>query len=83
MSQGNFYYCIKTGLSKIGEIYAYADKVNVGADGSLRMIRDDGLPLMIIPSGNWDCIYAASMLDGAAVSVEHWEGEYISDIDKS
>ena len=75
---GNFYYCIKTRLSENGEIYAFADQVNID-DGALILRRTDGLITLSISKGNWSSFYAASVIDGACVSVEHWKGEYIPD----
>ena len=80
---GRFYWCIKTGLSKeTGEIYAYADEVQIDQTGCLTLIQhhDDGrrTPTLALASGSWQAFYAATALDGSAVSVEHWAGEVIS-----
>ena len=79
---GNFYWCIKTDLSKeTGEIYAYADRVMIDPTGSLVLLHqsDKGeSPTLVIASGAWHAMYAASVLDGAAVAVEHWKGEVAS-----
>lgn len=76
---GGFYWCIKTKLSKSGEIYVMADDARILPDGTLSMIRlKEGQPPAInlaIAPGNWIACYAASIVDGAAVAVEHWEGE--------
>jgi hypothetical protein len=76
---GNLYWCVKTKLSKSGEIYVMADEAQVLPDGTLSMNRNKaGAPISInlaIAPGHWTACYAASLLDGAAVAVEHWEGE--------
>lgn len=33
------------------------------------------LTVLAISSKNWKAVYAASVLDGAAVFVKHWKGE--------
>ena len=76
---GQYYWCIKTELSQNGEIYAYADKVEL-KEGALILThyydQDHTMkPNLIIPAGKWSCLYAASCIDGAAVAVEHWKGE--------
>jgi hypothetical protein len=76
---GGFYWCIKTKLSKSGEIYVMADEARILEDGSLSMIRINkdkppSINLAVAP-GHWTACYAASMIDGAPVAVEHWEGE--------
>lgn len=74
---GRFYWCAKVNASAApsGEIYVYADSVNVVC-GALVFTRhsEHGRNLIIAP-GLWRAVYAASCLDGAAVAVEHWEGE--------
>jgi len=85
---GDCYWCIKTKLSKSGEIYLNADRIEITANGSLvcwegGRAEGDRLPdipavMLAIPSGKWDAYYAASCIDGHAVAVEHWEGEVLS-----
>lgn len=77
---GRFYWCIKVPVpvSGNGEIYVYADEMEIGSDGSLRAIKqiDEGHHYnLVLASGSWLVFYAASLLDGSAVAVEHWEGE--------
>ena len=83
---GAYYYCIKvTGdVSENGEIYAHADRVAVTGDGTLVLFHaftprgqdeeQEEMTLMI-PTGKWLAVYAAAVLDGSAVAVEHWAGE--------
>jgi len=75
---GSRYWCVKTRLSEDGEIYLFADKVTV-ADGMLIFTSggEDGaanLNLALAP-GEWGTVFAASIIDGCAVAVEHWRGE--------
>ena len=81
-SYGQFYWCIKvmTHLSESGEIYAYADEVTTNPDGSLALLQDKGGTkevTLLIAAGAWLALYAASALDGSALSVEHWKGELV------
>lgn len=78
---GRYYWCIKTDVSENGEIYVMADKAVVGDDGSIQFIREEEgkekfINLAIAP-GKWTAFYAASVIDGAAVAVEHWKGEVV------
>ena len=76
---GRYYWCIKSNQSENGEIYAYADAVKV-EDGHLLLYRDkDGElePTLAFAPGSWAVFYAASVMDGSAVSVEQWAGEVL------
>jgi hypothetical protein len=75
---GQYYWCIKTSLSKSGEIYAMADDAIVLPDGTLSLTRVKEGKLSVnlaIAPGNWTAYYAASLIDGHAVAIEHWDGE--------
>jgi hypothetical protein len=77
---GSRYWCVKTPLSENGEIYLFADDV-VLLEGALvfRSLPSDGsqqVNLLLAP-GQWTSVYAASVIDGAAVAVEHWKGEVL------
>jgi hypothetical protein len=77
---GKSYYCIKTKLSKSGEIFVLADTARILPDGSLQFTRAKGAeepPIvnLAIAPGHWTACYAASIIDGTPVAVEHWEGE--------
>ncbi len=79
-NSGRYYWCIKVTdqLSENGEIYAYADAVVTNPDGSLALISHKGdkeQVTLLIAAGEWLALYAASLMDGSAVSVEHWKGE--------
>lgn len=78
---GNYYWCAKVtkDLSPDGEIYVMADSVSI-EQGALRFMghsakRDEQFPVLIIPASKWIVCYAASLLDGSAIAVEHWQGE--------
>ena len=84
---GSKYWCIKSKASKDGEIYVMADRLAVTEAGSLiawgggrsksgdTPIANKQIPVLILASGHWTSAYAASVFDGSAVAVEHWEGE--------
>lgn len=80
---GNFYWCVKVDrdISPDGEIYLMANSVEMDTSGSLRFKgnrnKDGGYTVdnLIIGPGKWKAVYAASMLDGAAVAVEYWKSE--------
>jgi hypothetical protein len=85
---GDSRYCVKTPLSKDGEVYVMADSVAVDPSGALVFtgrFRDGdpdspGRPAeatLILAPGRWTACYAASCLDGSAVAVERWEGEVV------
>jgi len=81
---GRFYWCVKVpkDLSKDGEIYLMADDVRV-QDGALVFVqrgeKEAGVDRvnLLIPAHKWLAVYAASVLDGSAVAVEHWSGEVL------
>ena len=76
---GNYYWCIKTKLAKSGEIYVMADDARILPDGTLSMVQlkkgEEPIITLAIAPGQWQIFYAASMIDGAPVAVEHWDGE--------
>ena len=75
---GALYWCVKTDLSESGEIYLHADRTEI-VDGILLFWREtgDGKPFvnLAIAPGQWRALFAASVMDGHAVAVEHWAGE--------
>jgi len=77
---GRHYWCIKTKLSKSGEIFVHADDVRILPDGTLSLIRiRDGQPPainLVLAPGNWNSCYAASAMDGAPLAIEFWEGQH-------
>jgi hypothetical protein len=72
---GKYYWCIKSGLSKDGEIYVYADIATVNDNGDLILSQDSGVINLSVAKGSWNACFAASVIDGSAIAVEHWEGE--------
>jgi hypothetical protein len=72
---GKHYWCVKSDESKNGEIYVMADTVTVTPTGDLVCVGKDGLPMLALAAGHWRAFFAASLIDGAAVAVEHWLGE--------
>jgi hypothetical protein len=84
---GKSYWCVKVprNISSSGEIYLYADKVELTPDGSLIFLRcpedsdKEPSPNLALAAGSWIVMFAASVIDGSAVAVEHWEGEVIRD----
>ena len=76
---GKFYWCVKSSLSQNGEIYVMGDTAQVTECGALVITtsKECGSNLVIAP-GKWTAVFAASLIDGAAVAVEHWKGEVLS-----
>jgi hypothetical protein len=76
---GQYYWCVKSQLSPSGEIYLYADEVEFTAAGGVIFwrVKKEGEhhPNLSIAAGQWSAVYAASCWNGAAVAVEHWDGE--------
>ncbi len=80
---GRFYWCVKTSQSQSGEIYVHADAARVQDDGTLVFYQEPDVDRtelinLALASGTWTAVYAASVVDGSAVAVEHWDGEVIS-----
>lgn len=74
---GEIYWCVKSNLSPDGEIYLHADIVEVGNAGQLICSRKNSDVMMIFKAENWECIFAASVIDGCACCVEHWRSEVV------
>lgn len=76
MREAKYYWCVKVKeeICKKKEIYLHADSIEV-REGNLIFIVKDFI-CFCIAKGNWDVFYAASVLDGHAVYVEHWDGEH-------
>ncbi len=72
-----------------GQIYVHADRVEITSAGVLVLMRDTRYnatravrephehphPNLVFAVGSWSYVFAASVIDGAAVAVEHWKGE--------
>ena len=73
---GKYYWCVKSGLSENGEIYVHANRVEV-LNGCIVFYGNDDVINLSISDGYWSAVFAASVIDGSAVAVEHWKGEII------
>ena len=64
-------------VCKAADIFLYADHVIV-KDGDLTFycdLEEGGMqPCFSVPKGFWRTFFSASLIDGAPVKVEHWEG---------
>lgn len=74
-STSNHYWCIKTDLSKSGEIKLEAESVTISDCGSLNFYNEKGRMVFSLSSGNWDCFYAVDPTDHVPLAIEYWEGE--------
>ena len=78
---GQYYWCVKTGLSDDGEMYLFADEVRHLPTGGVHFVsrRADGdeITNLALAAGQWTAVFAASCWDGHAVAVERWEGEIV------
>ncbi len=82
---GEFYWCVALADEPTTEVYLHADAVEVTASGSLlckrwaRVNDDERIEQVMVAfaAGEWRFFYAASVLDGAAVSVAHWPGQIL------
>lgn len=74
---GDYYWCVKSNLSDNGEIYLHATRIEITQNGDILFFGKDDIIMLSIAKNNWSAFFAASLLDGAAVAVEHWPGEII------
>ena len=77
---GQYYWCIKVprSLCGDGEIYVHADGVQVTECGALELIYEKAhRGNLILAPGQRLAVFAASVIDGHAVAVEHWKGEVV------
>jgi hypothetical protein len=76
---GNLYWGVKVPaeLCSDREIYLYADRVRVEDEALvfLRLKDEEEVVMLMIPAGRWLAVFAASLMDGHPVAVEHWRGE--------
>jgi len=87
---GQAYWCIGVpeSIAPDGQIYAMACRAEVDQTGALILWRDSRLqqddtyapmdrpaPNLAFAAGQWRYFFAASLMDGSAVAVEHWKGE--------
>ena|SRR5271163_5318483 len=90
---GSSYWCIKSPASEDGDVYVKADRLEVTGAGALiawggarksydaAPTADQQEPVLLFAAGHWTAAYAASILDGSAVAVEHWKGEVVRGVD--
>jgi len=83
---GTKYFCV--GVPKMicptRQIYVNADRIEINTGalicwGGFRqydhvIVDSDVINLAFAP-GHWTYVFAASVIDGSAVAVDHWEGE--------
>jgi hypothetical protein len=84
MGGATYYWCVKSSLSKDGEIYFHADYIEVNSNGDMigwREKEDAKFQTLVIASGQWTVFYAAKCFCGSPVFVEHWKGEVHSSND--
>ena len=72
---GNYYWKLRT---RDSDIWIHADTVEVLPSGALVFLRvkKDGSATpqnFIVAPGEWQSVYAASVIDGGAVAVMHWD----------
>lgn len=73
-NHGRYYWgvMVTKDVSTDGSIHLHADEIRVNADGSLVCIGNGGYPVLVLASGKWLLVHAASCLDGHPVACEHW-----------
>lgn len=78
---GDKYWCVKVPLhiTKAKEVYVCANTVRVTEAGVLVFEGKQGDVNLAFAPGSWLAVYAASVLDGHAVAVDHWIGEVIEE----
>lgn len=77
---GDYYWCVGVtkDISVDGEIFLHADRATTTCDGSIAFIRNHHGDKperinLLIPSGKWTYVYAASVISGHAIAIEWWE----------
>ncbi len=74
-AHGRHYWCVRTDISQSGEVYLLADSVEV-RDGALILIgSNENRVNMAFAPGHWNAVFAASIIDGSPLAVEHWADE--------
>jgi hypothetical protein len=88
---GSKYWCIKSAASEDGELYVMADRLQVTEAGALiawgghrnksseAPAPETQIAVLVLAAGCWTAAYAASIMDGSPVAVEHWKGEAVRD----
>lgn len=72
---GKKYWAVQ--LKDGGQIQLHADYIYVNKNGDILFLKDTGDTFsqmnLALPAGSWYYAYAANVLDGSPVAVEHWE----------
>lgn len=78
---GDHYWCVRVSpdLSADGKIYLFAEEIAIQG-GALVFLRaappgKPRPPVLALAAEQWIAFYAASILDGRPVAVEHWTEE--------
>jgi len=80
---GSYYWCIKVtnDIAEDGEIYIMANSCRVLPNGELvclgnrnKEFQDERVINLALAPGKWNAVYAASIVDGSPVAVDHWKG---------
>jgi hypothetical protein len=81
---GRFYWCVRSPQSEDGELYMYADRLEVSSSGALIGWREGEPPHinLALAAGQWTCAFMAHVHDGSAVTVERWKGEVVESIEQ-
>jgi hypothetical protein len=86
---GRLYWCVgvSSSICSAGQIYLHACRAEVkdgvlifwsdsiGSDGGKYEARETPFQSIAFGVGDWKYFFAASVMDGHAVAVEHWQGE--------
>ncbi|HEV8714710.1 MAG TPA: hypothetical protein VGX03_18005, partial [Candidatus Binatia bacterium] len=74
-----FYWCVGTTEQgqngKPVEAHVMADNIQITAGSALVLLRGDKTVNLAFAPGAWQFVYAASVLDGSPIAVEHWPGQ--------
>ena len=70
---GKFFWNIWVTEELGKQIFVMADELRVMDNGTLLCLSEKGYATLAIAPGRWFAYYAASVIDGGAVSVEHWD----------
>jgi hypothetical protein len=81
---GRSYWCIRTDLSRDGEIHVLADRLEITSCGALIAWGSEREPEvgvqpaptmnLVCAAGQWSAAYAASPVDGSGIAIQSWAG---------
>jgi hypothetical protein len=77
---GRYYWCVGVpeSICPDKQIYLHADSCTIMPNGALSFDRKRGKYLqtnLALAPEQWYYVFAASVIDGAAVAIDHWKGE--------